>query len=197
MRSDSYDRKRVVTSDLLERLGLEKRAGAAESLAASAPLVSARIIAALVRTGEGVLITSYGILLWFIYVQGETTEEFLFYLPLIAGAATALPLLLQAGGPYSIHALLRPVDHVARLAAGWALIASLVLSGLFLAKFGAVYSRLWVIGWFAGALGLLVLFRLIIARLVRRWNAKGQLDWRAVLVGGGEPAGELIEALES
>jgi Undecaprenyl-phosphate glucose phosphotransferase len=198
MRSDSLQQKRVVSPDVLEQLRLASDyTTLLEPHVASAPLISARIIAALVRLGESVIIAGYGVLLWLLYVRGETTEEFLVYVPLIAGAAITLPLLLQAGGLYSIHALLRPVDHVARLTAGWALIAVLMLAGLFLTKLGADYSRLWVSMWFVGGLGLLALFRMIVARLVRHWNAKGQLDRRAVLVGGGEPAGELIEALES
>ena len=43
----------------------------------------------------------------------------------------------------------------------------------------------------------LVLLRMAIARLVRHWNAKGQLDRRAVVVGGGAPASGVIEALDS
>jgi Undecaprenyl-phosphate glucose phosphotransferase len=199
MRSDSIHHKRVVAPEVLERLGLGDNANAAPSgpRPARPPLVSARIIAALVRFGDGAIVALYGAMLWHLYVQGESSAEFFFYVPLMAGAAAGLPLLLQMGGLYSIHALLRPVEHVARLMAAWALIACIALAGLFLTKFGAEYSRLWVSLWFAGGLGLLVLFRMIVARLVRHWNAKGQLDRRAVLVGGGTPAGELIEALES
>jgi Undecaprenyl-phosphate glucose phosphotransferase len=198
MRSDPLHQRRVVSHDVLEQLGLG--GGGAlrvEPGGSSAPLISARIIAALVRCGDSAMIAAYGALLWFLYPRGDSADEFLFYLPLMGGAAVALPTLLQAGGLYSIHALLRPVDHITKLAAGWALIACLVLAGLFFTKFGAEYSRLWVSMWFVGGLGLLVLFRMVIARLVRHWNAKGQLDRRAVIVGGGEPAGELIEALQS
>jgi Undecaprenyl-phosphate glucose phosphotransferase len=198
MRSDYLHHKRVVSPEILEKLGFGgNNDNVAQNQSATAPLISARIIGALVRFGEGTMIAGYGALLWFLYPHGDTAEEFLFYLPLIAGAAAALPLLLQAGGLYSIHALLRPVSHIAKLAATWALIACLVFAGLFFTKFGAEYSRLWVSMWFIGGLGLLMMLRVSLARLIRHWNAKGQLDRRAVLVGGGAPAGELIEALES
>src|SRR5438105_5258460 len=198
MRSDFLHQKRVISPGVLEKLGLGANSDrSAEPRTTSAPLISARIIAALVRLADGAMLAAYGSLLWFLYPHGDTAAEFLFYLPLIIGAAVALPLLLQAGGLYSIHALLRPVDHLARLAAGWAFIACLLFAGLFFTKFGAEYSRLWITMWFIGALGLLVLLRIAIARLVRHWNAKGQLDRRAVVVGGGAPASGVIEALDS
>src|SRR5947209_1837991 len=109
MRSDILDQKRVVSTDVLEKLGLNGSPERfAESHPGSAPLISARIIAALVRLADGAMLAGYGSLLWFLYPHGDTAAEFLFYLPLIIGAAVALPLLLQAGGLYSIHALLRP-----------------------------------------------------------------------------------------
>jgi Undecaprenyl-phosphate glucose phosphotransferase len=197
MRSDPIHQRGVVSYDILETLGIGAESEAGPSRAAKAPLVSARIIAAIVRLGEGLLVAILGLSLWHLYVAGEANESLPAYLLMIAGAAFALPLLLQAGGLYSIHALLRPVEHITRLAAAWAVIASLTLATLFFAKFGDQYSRLWVGVWFTGALGLLTLFRMTIARLVRHWNARGQLDRRAVVVGGGEPAGALIEGLEA
>ena len=132
MRIDTLHQKRVVSTDVLEKLGLNDDAKSyTESYPGNAPLISARIIAALVRLADGAMLAGYGSLLWFLYPHGDTAGEFLSYLPLIIGAAVALPLLLQVGGLYSIHALLRPVDHLARLAAAWAFIACLLFAGLF------------------------------------------------------------------
>src|SRR4026209_2127689 len=104
MRSDFLHQKRVASIDVIEKLGLGADAAASAPPSGNAPLISARIIAALVRVGDGALVAAYGVLLWVLYIQGNATGELLFYVPLIASAAVILPLLLEAGGLYSIHA---------------------------------------------------------------------------------------------
>ncbi|WP_246770829.1 undecaprenyl-phosphate glucose phosphotransferase [Taklimakanibacter albus] len=196
MRNEQLYRHTLAASGLLAKLGLEDNA-ALHSEVLKAPLISARVVAMIVRSGEFILISALGALLLAAYVSPRHAISLTVYAPLIVTAALALVILLQIGGLYSIHALLRPADYIARLAGAWLVIAGLVISYFFFSKSGDDFSRVWAALWFVGGLGLLVPFRIFVARRTRAWNAKGQLDRRCVLVGGGEPAARLIEAFES
>ena len=71
------------------------------------------------------------------------------------------------------------------------------MAGAFFGKVGADFSRVWIATWYVSA--LLVLFgeRLAVSQLVKRWIREGRLNRRAVIVGGGHEAEELIKALEA
>ncbi|MGE3830566.1 MAG: hypothetical protein AB7F76_06180, partial [Parvibaculaceae bacterium] len=195
MRNTPIDARTVVSDEALARFASD---GARSSTAITyrAPLISGRIIAGLVRLCDLIVITGLGFALLFAYV-GISPEALLVYTPVIAVAGLALVALLQFAGLYAVHALLRPADYVARLSGSWLFIAGLVIAFVFFSKGQDQYSRLWAAMWFLGGLAGLILLRLAISRIVRRWNAKGQLDRRAVLVGGGQPAADIISALEA
>jgi Undecaprenyl-phosphate glucose phosphotransferase len=68
---------------------------------------------------------------------------------------------------------------------------------MFLTKAGTHFSRVWLASWLLSAIPATMLYRLVAAALLRRFKGKGQLSRRCVLVGGGEPARRLVEALEA
>ena len=196
MRNEQFTRSTALTGDLLARLDLEPETTDHAGIL-KAPLISARIIAGIVRVGDFALITALGVLILLAYVAPNHVVSFGTYALVILGAGLSLVFLLHIGGIYTIHAFLRPAEYVARLTGAWLLIAGLVVAYVFFSKAGDDYSRAWAALWFVSGLCSLLLFRIAVARLVRRWNNKGQFDRRAVLVGGGAPAAELIEALDA
>jgi Undecaprenyl-phosphate glucose phosphotransferase len=56
-------------------------------------------------------------------------------------------------------------------------------------------SRVWLLGWYAGGAVALVVYRLGLRAMVQKWTGEGRLKRRAVIVGGGKDAGDLIEKL--
>jgi Undecaprenyl-phosphate glucose phosphotransferase len=196
MRNEQFTRFTALTGDMLARLDIEPETSDHADIL-KAPLISARIIAGIVRAGDFSLITALGILILLAYVAPNHAVSFATYALAILGAGLSLVFLLHIGGIYTIHAFLRPAEYVARLTGAWLIIAGFVVAYVFFSKAGDDYSRAWAALWFVSGLGSLVLFRIAVARFVRHWNSKGQLDRRAVLVGGGEPAANLIEALEA
>src|SRR5690606_26782667 len=66
----------------------------------------------------------------------------------------------------------------------------------FLIKLADDFSRLWFLGWMAASLLAAVLLRLVMSRLIRRWARNGTMERRAVIVGGGPFAEDLIRAME-
>src|SRR5690606_18544035 len=50
--------------------------------------------------------------------------------------------------------------------------------------------------WFAAGFAAVFILRLFMARLIRRWARDGHIERRAVIVGGGRAAEQLIRSLE-
>src|SRR5690606_38811742 len=73
--------------------------------------------------------------------------------------------------------------------------ALMALIGFFL-KISVEFSRFWLGLWFVTGLGLLLVLRVVMARLIRRWARNGTMERRAVIVGGGQAAEDLIRAIE-
>ena len=67
----------------------------------------------------------------------------------------------------------------------------------FFGKVGADFSRVWIATWYVAALSMLFAERLALSLLAKRWIREGRLNRRAVIVGGGREAEELIKALEA
>jgi Undecaprenyl-phosphate glucose phosphotransferase len=118
-----------------------------------------------------------------------------------AGAALLGTILtvafIQAVDGYQIASLKSFIVQFSKAVGAFSLaMAALALIG-FMTKMSIEYSRLWFAAWFACGIGYLLLYRIAMARYVRNAIADGRLERRAVIVGGGESAGELIRSLES
>jgi hypothetical protein len=182
MRHDPDRHHRAVTPAQLEVLG--KMAGPAKAVAAAemlsaAPLVSALVIRGLVKASEAILIAALGIVAWYGVGPSLSVETAAIYVPLISVVAIILPFALGALGTHSIHALSRPVGEVTRIAAAWSVMFAVVIATIFALKVGTSFSRAWAGTWFfTGLIGLLLL-RIAVAVLIRRWNQNGQLSRRS------------------
>ena len=175
---------------------VERREAALGRLS-DAPLVSARVIGTSARVLDGVLIALAGLVLAHVHPGYGDQGPGTFYIPLIAAVSIALPLLAHVFGLYTVQSLLRPLEHVARTTAAWALIFAAITAAVFLSKSGESYSRVWLASWFLSGLSMLVFSRMVTASLTRYWNRNGQLSRHAVLVGGGEPAATMLSALRA
>ncbi len=79
----------------------------------------------------------------------------------------------------------------------WAGAFAIVATTGFLFKISEDFSRLLFGLWFVAGLGLLVVVRMIMARMIRRWARNGRMERRAVIVGGGKAAEGLIRSIEA
>ncbi len=109
----------------------------------------------------------------------------------------AYSLLLQAFDLYKVAAFSAFVRSFARVALAWTLVIAGLLALLFFVKVGADFSRFWIASWYVATLSALFSERLAFSVLARRWTKEGRLNRRAVIVGGGAEAEELIKALEA
>jgi len=205
MQHQNIPQGRLVSARELASLGSERLDGRIAArprpqlvlpAAPKAPLVSRNVIISLVRLGEGLLTVSVAIAIWAIYVREFATSDMLPYLAAVGAAGVMLPLALQLSGLYTMHALLNAIDNIASLASAWVVLFAAILTLVVFSKSGADFSRIWLVAWFLVGLAALIAFRIFVCSLVRSWNANGQLDRRAVIVGGGAPAEALISALD-
>lgn len=157
--------------------------------------ISRVLVAGLFRLGELVAVAGIGLTLYLTYVAPEDGIEFSYSLPLIGGSLLAI-LLIQIAGGYQVPALRRGLPHIGRVFFAWTLVFALFAVIAFLAKAGDTYSRVWFASWYVGGLISFSLIRLVMSRATRRWTRAGRLERRAVIVGGGQAAEDLIRALE-
>jgi Undecaprenyl-phosphate glucose phosphotransferase len=201
MRMNPEKINRVVPADILGRLETAARDKSPRvqtiDILTRAHLVPAKVISSFMRLAEGLVVGTIGIVLASANPTLAPLGVDSQYALLSVAAAFALPAVAHVFGLHSMQALLRPSREVTRLAAGWTLIFAAIAIGIFLAKAGESYSRVWLSLWYMGGLSVLIALRFAAARLVRHWNRHGQLDRHAVLVGGGAPAARLVAALEA
>jgi len=114
----------------------------------------------------------------------------------IATASLLTVVLLDVADCYQIAALMRPFDQVGRILTAWSATFALMAVAAFFMKMSQSYSRVLFAIWFVAGPVLLLLFRLILARLIRRWARDGRMERRAVIVGGGKAAETLIRSVE-
>ncbi len=159
--------------------------------------VSPELVAAVVQLCEVVLFIAASLVVYALYIGDYAADMALVYGPVIGGAAIIFAVLLSAMRLYSLPALLQPVKAVPKLAAAMLCVFAAIVTMVFFSKAGELYSRVWLGSWMLAGLGSVSIFRFCVARLVRHWAKDGRLKRRAVIVGGGETAEHLIEALEN
>ncbi len=166
-------------------------------LGANFNLLPPIVVTGAVRMVEFLLVAGLGFAIYLGYVEREGQSAHVVYLAAVLSAAAANTLMFQSFDLYSVPALSAFVKSFARIAVAWSLVMAGLTAGAFLGKVGADFSRGWIAIWYVS--GLFVLFgeRLALSQLVKSWIREGRLNRRAVIVGGGPAAEELIKALEA
>lgn len=186
-----------VLSGLKEETSVPANTGTQEKASSDAPAwISPNVILSTIRTLEALVIALVGFDIWAIYIADGVLAGAAHYAAPILIVSGLVPIIFQAFGLYTVHALLRVGEQSARVALGWSIVFGAMTAVVFLTKAGDVYSRVWLLAWFGFGLLALLCFRFLVCSFVRKWNKDGRLDRSAVIVGGGNRAAKLIEALE-
>jgi len=83
-----------------------------------------------------------------------------------------------------------------RIVAVWSAGLALFAATIFFLKVSADFSRVWAVIWLTSGMSVHIIIRFITAALIQRWARNGIMERRAVIVGGGKSAEELIRSLE-
>jgi Undecaprenyl-phosphate glucose phosphotransferase len=176
------------------RQELTAEARAAARQLARAP-ISTVLVTGFARLIEFAAAATIGLAVYLVYVERDAGLDAFYAVPLIAGSLLAV-LLIQFSGGYSIAALRGTGPQLGRVLAAWTFVFAAMAIAAFLAKAGDAFSRVWFATWYFSGFAAFFLFRTALSAAVRRWTAEGLLERRAVVVGGGQPAEQLIRALE-
>ena len=159
--------------------------------------VSPTLIAAVMRLVEFLAIVAIGMGVYLAYVlplDGGFSPR---YLVVCVAVGVLAIVALQAADTYQMIALRRPLAQIGRVLLAWTAVFAILTLVAFFARVSEDYSRVWYGGWFMGGVAFFVVFRTIVASIVRRWARDGRLERRAVIIGGGQNAADLIRSLES
>jgi Undecaprenyl-phosphate glucose phosphotransferase len=158
--------------------------------------ISAPLLTGSVRLFEFAALIVVAIAIYSFHVVAAEGVDLWYALPVLAGATLAT-IFIQAADGYSVPSFRSHVRQIARIWVAWTLVFALFAVAAFLTKTGAHFSRGFFVAWLLAGFAFFAVFRLVLSAVVRRWTRDGRLERRAVIVGGGEPAAELIAALEA
>ncbi len=171
----------------------ERASQVASRFAANA--ISPLMISGIIRLIEFSAIIAIGVGVYFWYVFPLDGFKFSYLLTSFVGAILAM-VLFQAVDAYQISSLRTTITQIGRVIAAWTMVFAFFALIAFFARMSTDFSRIWFGSWYSGGLLFFVVFRSFIAMLVRKWSKDGRLERRAVIVGGGVNAEDLILSLE-
>lgn len=154
------------------------------------------MLVGLVRFGEGTLLAVTGLATHYLYLAGKVPLGWS-HLAAILAVATCAGFTFQTVGAYSIGALQSAFRTGIRIACAWTAVFLGTLACVFLLKAGDDFSRVWLLSWYAGGLAILFGERLALSGYLGRLVRAGHFDRRMAIVGGGEPANDIIRALQA
>ena len=177
-----------------ETVQLSERASqVASQFAANA--ISPVVISGVIRLIEFFAITVIGIGVYLWYVYPMDGFKLIYPLTILTGAILSM-VFFQAADAYQISSLRTNITQIGRVFAAWTMVFAFFALIAFFARISTDYSRVWFGSWYTGGLIFFVIFRSIVAAILRKWSKDGRLERRAIIVGGGKNAEDLILSLE-
>lgn len=157
--------------------------------------VSPTMIAGLWRIVEFAVLALISIIVISIY---ESPEENLLWRYVVVSACGAIAGVagIQTLGGYDISMLRSRYRQFVPVAGGWVIALASLALGFFFLKLQEDLSRVWLALWYVGGVTSLVAARAFLGARLRRWTRDGLMERRAVIVGGGMAAEELIRKLD-
>jgi Undecaprenyl-phosphate glucose phosphotransferase len=146
------------------------------------------------RLLEFTLLLAVGLIVGYLMAPSATGLTAVRLIVVAAGSALAV-LLLQLADTYQVSAIRSAKRTAKRVLVAWLLGFALTFSGVTILE-GAHYSTAAAVTWLISGILLLLAERLVTAFVIRNWARNGVMERRAVIVGGGDPAKQLIRQLE-
>ncbi|MCP5000331.1 MAG: undecaprenyl-phosphate glucose phosphotransferase [Hyphomicrobiales bacterium] len=141
----------------------------------------------------GLGLCGIGIFVFYVIPSDGLITAYL--LSCIAGALFA-GLLFQISDAYQLQSLRSVLRTLPKLFICWTITFAIMAVAAFFMKVGEEFSRVWFGSWYFAGICFLLVGRNFIAFAIRRWTRDGTMERRAVIVGGGKSAEQLIRALE-
>ena len=154
------------------------------------------VINGAVRIADFILLSFVGVALYLIYVL--RIDGFAWgYVAAILGMSFTAVVCFQASDIYEVQVFRGQLRQMTRMLSAWAFVFLLLIGVSFFAKLGDSVSRVWLSAFFSIGLATLIIERLLLRALIRRWAREGRLDRRTIVVGSDENGEQLIRALNA
>src|SRR5262249_56524439 len=140
------------------------------------------------------MLSMIGVAIYFGYVARLSGFHWEYVAAIFAMALVAV-ICFQAADLYDVGVFRGQLRQMTRMISSWAFVFLLFIGASFFAKLGGEISRLWLSAFFFVGLAALIIERLSLRGLVRRWARQGRLDRRTVLVGSDDHGEQLVQAL--
>lgn len=159
-------------------------------------VVPSALINGIVRVLDflGLIAISMGVYYAYLYPDGGNGLK---YLAVSAFGSFLTMAAIQAIDGYQVETFKHFIGNISKGITGFVFSVLVMLVVAFFAKISVDYSRVWMASWFAGGVAFFICFRTSVTIYVQRLMAEGRIERRAVIVGGGDPAAELIRSLEA
>ncbi len=157
--------------------------------------ISRTIIRDTVRVVDFGLAALSGVVVGMLYLPAADFNSSLYWaaiaiVPLVAVA------LMQRFGLYRIAEMGQLTKQLPRVLFAWLNVFAIFAVAIFFLKAGPEFSRVWMASWCAAGATAIVIHRITIAALVKRWTRQGRLFRRAVVFGSGDIAHTVLGELE-
>ena len=154
------------------------------------------VIAGAVRVIDFTMLSAIGTALYFAYavpLQGFRWG----ILAAICGITATAVMCFQAAEIYDVQVFRGQLRQLTRTIWSWTLAFLLFIGASFFVKLGGEISRVWLTSFFLVGLAALVVERIILRSLVRKWARQGRLDRRTVVVRADQNGEQLVQALKA
>ncbi len=156
--------------------------------------ISKKVFDGFMRTADAAIIVITGIVAYLS--EASLNIPSLWQVFALFEAAVVGVMLFQMADLYQANALQKSFTQIMRLITAWALVFAALITSLLLFLPSTEIPQAFLLIWFASGAAVLAVFRMIMRSFIVRWTRMGQLRRRAVLVGGGQAAADLIAELE-
>ncbi|WP_319495959.1 undecaprenyl-phosphate glucose phosphotransferase [uncultured Cohaesibacter sp.] len=154
------------------------------------------IVRGLIQFSDFITLSILGIISWSLMGGAILAGMEMPIVLSIAGALLFMLFTLSVDG-YSVHDMSSLAPQIGRIIGAWTMVTVLFLLISYLSETPIVENRSWLGLWFVLGIAVTTMVRAIESFLIRHWQADGRLERRAVIVGGGTPAAEIITSLEA
>lgn len=203
----AFSRRKVMASDLAVGSGSSGLAGLAKNIELSQAArdvashfadrpVSPVILVGMMRIIDLAVLLVAGIAVYIYYLWSEFGVMW-HYMPTLFVGSLLFIFLLQAFDGYNVSAFRAYVVQIGRIFIAWTMVFAFFALVVFFTRWAEEFSRFWLAGWYVVGLAALTVGRIILASQVRLWTRDGRLERRAVIVGGGQTAADLVISLEN
>lgn len=200
--NDVFDARSVIADSVSRTAESGRRTAPLNERAARAAgalnknTISAPLLLSIIRIVEFAIVAAAGFTAHLQpFATDMTRPDGAIAIVLIGASLTVVTL--QAIDAYQIASLRLHFRNLARVAFAWSATLAILAVGFMVVRDIGAIPRGWSVAWFAIGGSALLLSRAFIATLVHGWCRNGRLERRAVIVGGGQNAEDLILAMEA